>query len=99
MGIQRFPNLLHWTVLACRLPYPGDPIECKLLLLPLWFLALPPPNYGFGDHIGLFEAAEFTPSLFLAAHVTAREAMASPPFEDVYVRAFADRVTPSQRRI
>ena len=25
MGIQRFPNLLRWTVLACRLPYPGDP--------------------------------------------------------------------------
>ena len=32
------------------------------------------------------------------AHVTARE-LASPPFEDVYVRAFAGRVTPSQRRI
>ena len=32
------------------------------------------------------------------AHVTARE-LASPPFEDVYVRAFADRVTPNQRRI
>ena len=25
MGIQRFPNLLRWTVLACRLPYPGGP--------------------------------------------------------------------------
>ena len=24
-GIQRFPNLLRWTVLACRLPYPGGP--------------------------------------------------------------------------
>ena len=32
------------------------------------------------------------------AHVTARE-LASPPFEDVYIRAFAGRVTPSQRRI
>ena len=51
----------------------------------------------FGDHIGRFEAAEFTPSLF-RAHVTARE-LASPPFEDVYIRAFAGRVTPSQRRI
>ena len=25
VGIQRFPNLLRWTVLACRLPYPGGP--------------------------------------------------------------------------
>ena len=25
MGIQRFPNLLRWTGLACRLPYPGAP--------------------------------------------------------------------------
>ena len=24
-GIQRFPNLLRWTGLACRLPYPGAP--------------------------------------------------------------------------
>ena len=29
VGIQRFPNLLRWTVLACRLPYPGDPDECQ----------------------------------------------------------------------
>ena len=28
VGIQRFPNLLRWTVLACRLPYPGGPEEC-----------------------------------------------------------------------
>ena len=27
--IQRFPNLLRWTVLACRLPYPGGPEECR----------------------------------------------------------------------
>jgi hypothetical protein len=25
VGIQRFPNLLRWTVLACCLPYPGIP--------------------------------------------------------------------------
>ena len=24
-GIQRVPNLLRWTGLACRLPYPGAP--------------------------------------------------------------------------
>ncbi len=34
MGIQRVPNLLRWTVLACCLPYPGDPksaIDCSFL--------------------------------------------------------------------
>jgi len=34
VGIQRFPNLLRWTVLACCLPYPGDPksaIDCFFL--------------------------------------------------------------------
>ena len=54
-------------------------------------------EYGFGDHIGRFEAAEFILSS-IRAHITARE-LASPPFEDVYVRAFAGRVAPSQRRI
>jgi hypothetical protein len=29
VGIQRFPNLLRRTVLACRLPYPGGPEECR----------------------------------------------------------------------
>ena len=55
------------------------------------------PVFWIGDHIGRFEAAEFTPSLF-RAHVTARE-LASPPFEDVYIRACAGRVTPNQRRL
>ena len=54
-------------------------------------------SYRFGTDIGHFEAAEFTPSL-LRAHVTARE-LASPPFEDVYIRACADQVTLNQRRI
>ena len=54
-------------------------------------------GYRFGDHIGRFEAAEFTPSLF-RAHVTARE-LASPPFEDVYIRASPTQVTLNQRRI
>ena len=34
MGIQRVPNLLRWTVLACCLPYPCDPksaIDCFFL--------------------------------------------------------------------
>ena len=34
----------------------------------------------------------------IRAHITARE-LASPPFEDVYIRAFAGRVAPIQRRI
>jgi len=34
----------------------------------------------------------------IRTHVTARE-LASPPFEDVYIRACAGRVTPNQRRI
>ena len=34
----------------------------------------------------------------IRAHVTARE-LASPPFEDVYIRACAGRVTLNQRRI
>jgi hypothetical protein len=29
VGIQRFPNLLRWTVLACRLPYPGGPKSAR----------------------------------------------------------------------
>jgi len=28
VGMQRFPNSLRWTGLACRLPYPGGPEEC-----------------------------------------------------------------------
>ena len=58
----------------------------------LFGISLHLPSYRFGDHIGRFEAAEFTPSL-LRAHVTARE-LASPPFEDVYIRAFAGRGHP-----
>jgi hypothetical protein len=42
-------------------------------------------SYRFGDHVGRFEAAEFILSL-IRAHITARE-LASPPFEDVSIRA------------
>jgi hypothetical protein len=51
--------------------------------------------HGFDNHIGNFEAAEFIRSS-TRAHITARE-LASPPFEDDYLRACADRVTPNQR--
>jgi hypothetical protein len=29
VGIQRVPNLLRWTGLACRLPYPGGPKSAR----------------------------------------------------------------------
>ena len=60
MGIQRVPNLLRWTVLACCLPYPGDPksaIDCFFL----FGISLHPGVTG-SAHIGSFEAAEFTHS-------------------------------------
>ena len=95
MGIQRVPNLLRWTVLACCLPYPGDPksaIDCFFL----FGISLHPGD-SVSCHIGSFEAAE---SLIPKSTgiVTARE-LASPPFEDVYIRACADEVALNQRRI
>ena len=51
---------LRWTVLACCLPYPGDPksaIDCFFL----FGISLHPGVTG-SAHIGSFEAAEFTHS-------------------------------------
>ena len=56
----RVPNLLRWTVLACRLPYPGDPksaIDCFFL----FGISLHPVSRVRGGHWS-FEAAEFTHS-------------------------------------
>ena len=95
MGIQRVPNLLRWTVLACCLPYPDDPksaIDCFFL----FGISLHPGVTG-SAHIGSFEAAEFTHSQ-VHGIVTARE-LASPPFEDIYIRACTDEVALNQRRI
>ena len=39
VGIQRFPNLLRWTVLACRLPYPGGPQRVHMTVASSWVLA------------------------------------------------------------
>ena len=95
MGIQRVPNLLRWTVLACCLPYPGDPktaIDCFFL----FGISLHPGVTGSAD-IGSFEAeSSLIPKS--TGIVTARE-LASPPFEDVYTRACADEVALNQRRI
>ena len=49
VGIQRVPNLLRWTVLACRLPYPGDPksaIDCFFL----FGISLHPDVTGSAPH-------------------------------------------------
>ena len=95
MGIQRVPNLLRWTVLACCLPYPGDPksaIDCFFL----FGISLHPGVTG-SAHLGSFEApGSLIPKS--TGTVTARE-LASPPFEDVYIRACADEVALNQRRI
>ena len=96
MGIQRFPNLLRWTVLACCLPYPGDPksaIDCFFL----FGVSLHPGVTGSATTL---EVSRLQSSLIPKSTgiVTARE-LASPPFEDVYIRAFADRVALNQRRI
>ena len=84
MGIQRFPNLLRGTVLACRLPYPGGPKGADNCFFPFG-ISLHLVVTGSATTLDVSRLAEFTPSL-LCAHGTARE-LASPPFEDVYIRA------------
>ena len=84
MGIQRFPNLLRRTVLACRLPSPMAPKSASDCCFLLGF-SLRPGVTGSTTTLDVFEAAEFIPSA-ICAHITARE-LASPPFEDVYIRA------------
>ena len=96
MGIQRVPNLLRWTVLACCLPYPGDPksaIDCFFL----FGISLHPGVTGSAPQL---EVSRLQSSLIPKSTgiVTARE-LASPPFEDVYIRACADEVALNQRRI
>ena len=96
VGIQRVPNLLRWTVLACRLPYPGDPksaIDCFFL----FGISLHPGVTGSATTL---EVSRLQSSLIPKSTgiVTARK-LASPPFEDVYIRACADEVALNQRRI
>ena len=93
------PEVPQFTPLDCARvppPLPRWPRRVQMTVSSSSVLAFT-TRYRFGDHIGRFEAAEFILSL-IRAHITARE-LASPPFEDVYIRAFAGRVTPSQRRI
>src|SRR5580704_2462973 len=73
-------------MLACRLPYPGGPKGANDCSFP----------FGFSLHLPItgsattLDVSRLQSSLrALDAHVTARE-LASPPFEDVYIRACAN---------
>ena len=81
MGIQRVPNLLRWTGLTCRLPYPGGPKGARGCCFPSG-VSLHPFVKGSATTMVLSR-------LQSSLQVTARE-LASPPFEDVYVRAGTD---------
>ena len=77
VGIQRVPNLLRWTVLACCLPYPGDPksaIDCFFL----FGISLHPGVTGSAPQL---EVSRLQSSLIpkFTGIVTARE-LASPSF-------------------
>ena len=94
------PEVPQFTPLDCARvppPIPRWPRRVQMTVASSSVLAFTSGSHRFGDHIGRFEAAEFILSS-IRAHITARE-LASPPFEDVYIRACAGRVTPSQRRI
>jgi hypothetical protein len=80
VGGQRVPNLLHRTGLACRPPYPGSPKGAHGCCFPL------------GNSLPL-RVSRSAPALVVSRQqssrqVTARQ-LASPPFEDVYIRAYA----------
>ena len=88
MGIQRVPNLLRWTGLACRLPYPGDPMGANDCSFPI---GISLHRFATGSATTLDVSrlqSSFIPKS--TGIITARE-LASPPFEDVYVRACATR--------
>src|SRR6516165_2420789 len=78
VGIQRVPNLLRWTGLTCRLPYPGGPKGARGCCFPSG-VSLHPFVKGSATTMVLSR-------LQSSLQVTARE-LASPPCEDVYVRA------------
>src|SRR5262249_56684357 len=77
VGIQRVPNLLRWTGLTCRLPYPGGPKGARGCCFPSG-VSLHPFVKGSATTMVLSR-------LQSSRQVTARE-LASPPLEDVYVR-------------
>ena len=79
--IQRVPNLLHRTGLACRLPYPGGPKGARGCCFP--------PGISLHPRVTGSAATLVVSRLQSSLNVTARE-LASPPFEDVYIRACTD---------
>src|SRR5215831_377853 len=81
VGIQRVPNLLRGTGLTCRLPYPGGPKGARGCCFPSG-VSLHPFVKGSATTLVVSR-------LQSSRQVTARE-LASPPFEDVYVRAGTD---------
>ena len=81
VGIQRVPNLLRWTGLACRLPYPGGPEGAHGCCFP--------PGVSLHPFVKGSATTLVVSRLQSSLQVTARE-LASPPFEDVYIRAGTD---------
>jgi len=71
VGIQRVPNLLRWTGLTCRLPYPGGPKGARGCCFPSG-VSLHPFVKGSATTMVLSR-------LQSSLQVTARE-LASPPF-------------------
>ena len=82
-GMQRVPNLRPWTVLTCRLPYPGGPKGASGCFFP----------FGVSLHLVVTGSATTLDVSRLQSSLRADFAScygprtASPPFEDVYIRA------------
>jgi hypothetical protein len=87
---QRVPNLLCLAVCPCRLPYPGGPEGCA-------WLSLPPRVSLHPAWTGSASTSQFS-RLQSSLDATAWT-VASPPQEDVYIRAFVEPVARTRRRI
>src|SRR5215831_20267795 len=90
VGIQRVPNLLRWTGLTCRLPYPGGPQGAPGCCFPSG-VSLHPFVRGSATTMVLSR-------LQSSLQVTARE-LASPPSRTFTFELAPMRVTPNRRRI
>ena len=90
VGIQRVPNLLRWTGLTCRLPYPGGPKGARGCCFPSG-VSLHPFVKGSATTMVLSR-------LQSSLQVTARE-LASPPSRTFTFELAPMRVTPNRRRI
>ena len=95
------PEVPQFTPLDCARvppPLPRWPQRVQMTVASSWVLAFTSKLRVRRPHWSFRGCRVHSELIRYRAHVTARE-LASPPFEDVYVRAFAGRVTPSQRRI